>query len=193
MTSDCGGEDGCDVQREHTVLPVEETVMSSVEQIDLSARYQPSAHLAAAGADWQISPVRRPREWRLWSVPSSVASMRWGLRAFLDDAGLSGDEIEDLVLAACEAATNALEHAQHSTEPFFDVAIQIADDVVTIVVRDYGQWRASTSSLYRGRGLAMMRVLADTSVAVSADGTTVTLRSHRSGAETLAEGGGRAS
>jgi anti-sigma regulatory factor (Ser/Thr protein kinase) len=119
--------------------------------------------------------------------------MRRGLRAFLDDAGLSHDEVEDLVLAACEAATNAGEHAQHSTEPFFDVATQIAGGVVTIVVRDYGQWRAPGSSPHRGRGLAMMRVLADTSVAVGAHGTTVTLCSRRTGAETLAEGQGRAS
>jgi anti-sigma regulatory factor (Ser/Thr protein kinase) len=119
--------------------------------------------------------------------------MRWGLRAFLGDAGLSGDELEDLILAACEAASNALEHAQHSTEPFFDVATQVTDDVVTIVVHDHGQWRAQTSSPHRGRGLAMMSVLADTSVAVGDRGTTVTLRSHRIGAQSLAEGEGEAS
>ena len=167
--------------------------MSSVEKLDISARYQPSADLAAPGADWQTSPARRHREWRLCSVPSSVASMRWGLRAFLDDAGLSGDELEDLILAACEAATNALEHAQHPTEPFFDVAIQIADDKVTIVVQDHGQWRAPTSSPFRGRGLAMMRVLADTTVTPCASCTTVTLRNHRAGTESVVEEAGRAS
>jgi hypothetical protein len=39
----------------------------------------------------------------------------------------------------------------------------------------------------------MMRVLADTSVAVGAHGTTVTLRNWRGGAESLAEGDGQAS
>jgi anti-sigma regulatory factor (Ser/Thr protein kinase) len=153
---------------------------------------QLSAYVTGPAGVSQLSPGSH-RKWRLQSVPSSVAVLRWDLRPFLDDAGRSHEEREDLVLATCEAATNALEHAQHSTEPFFDVAIQIADDVVTIVVRDYGQWRASTSSLYRGRGLAMMRVLADTSVAVGANGTTVTLRSRRCGADALAEGEGRAS
>jgi anti-sigma regulatory factor (Ser/Thr protein kinase) len=154
-------------------LPVEGDVMGSVAQSPLS----PSSR----------------REWRLPSVPSSVSLLRRGLRVFLEDAGLSYDEREDLVLAACEAATNAGEHAQHSKEPFFDVAAQIAGDVVTIVVRDYGQWRAPGSSPHRGRGLAMMRVLAHTSVAAGADGTTVTLRSRRCGADALAESKGQAS
>jgi anti-sigma regulatory factor (Ser/Thr protein kinase) len=114
--------------------------------------------------------------------------MRRRLRAFLDDAGLSEDQLEDLVLAACEAATNAVEHARHPTEPFFDVCTEIADDEVTIVVRDHGQWRAPTSSPFRGHGLAMMRVLADTTVAARVDGTTVTIRHHRPGLEALAEG-----
>jgi anti-sigma regulatory factor (Ser/Thr protein kinase) len=196
MTSDRGGDGARDLSQENTALPFEEAVKSSFEQVAHSASPQQPAHLVAPGADWQASPARRRREWRLTSIPSSMALLRCGLRAFLEEAGLSYDEREDLVLAAGEAATNASEHAQHSTEPFFDVATQIADGVVTIVVHDHGQWRAPTSSPHRGRGLAMMRVLADTSVAVGAHGTTVTLRSHRShrsGAETVAEGEGRAS
>jgi anti-sigma regulatory factor (Ser/Thr protein kinase) len=103
--------------------------------------------------------------------------MRRGLRAFLVDTGLPDDDLEDLVLAACEAASNAVEHAQQPTEPFFDAFVEIADGGVTIVIQDHGVWQQPTSDPYRGRGLAMMRVLADTTVSTASSGTTVTIRS----------------
>jgi anti-sigma regulatory factor (Ser/Thr protein kinase) len=111
-------------------------------------------------------------------VESSVPSLRRELSAFLDPSGVSADEFYDLILAVCEAATNAVEHAQHPAEPFFDVSAETDDGKVTIVVQDHGQWLQPTSSPYRGRGLAMMRVLADTIVAPGTYGTTVTIRNH---------------
>jgi hypothetical protein len=74
-------------------------------------------------------------------------------------------------------------------EPFFDVFIEIADGLVTIVVRDHGQWQQPTSDPYRGRGLAMMRVLADTTVRTRPHGTTVTMRNYRAETGALAEEG----
>ncbi|HET6393414.1 MAG TPA: ATP-binding protein [Blastococcus sp.] len=141
----------------------------------------------------QIPPSAGHRGWRLPSVPSSVPLLRRGLRAFLEDAGRSQEELEDLVLATCEAATNAEEHAQHATKPFFDVAVQIVDDVVTIVVTDHGQWRPPTPSPYRGRGLAMMHMLADTTLVPGPHGTTVILRTHCAVADAAARDDGRAS
>ena len=35
-----------------------------------------------------------------------------------DGAGVDDDQAYDLLLAACEAATNAVEHAQEPTEPY---------------------------------------------------------------------------
>jgi anti-sigma regulatory factor (Ser/Thr protein kinase) len=193
MTSDCSSEDSRAVLPEQPALRAGESVMDSIAEVDLGTRCQLSAPLAGPAENTQMPPARRRREWRPPSVPSSVTVLRWELRAFLDNSGLSPEEVEDLMLATCEATTNAMEHAQHSTEPFFEVAVQIIDDVVTIVVRDHGQWRSPTSSPHRGRGLAMMRVLADTEVAVGAHGTTVTLRTRCRGAATLAEGEERAS
>ena len=40
---------------------------------------------------------------------------------------LPDDEIDDLVLAACEAAANAVEHAVHPTEHFFDLTAETED------------------------------------------------------------------
>jgi anti-sigma regulatory factor (Ser/Thr protein kinase) len=119
--------------------------------------------------------------------------MRRELRAFLDVWGLPDGEREDLVLAACEAGTNAVDHAQQPTEPFFDVCIEIADGLVSIVIRDYGRWQQPTSDPYRGRGMAMMHILADTTVTTRTHGTTVTLRNRRAGPGTVVEEEGRAS
>ncbi len=120
-------------------------------------------------------------EWRFPSVLSSVIGMRRELRGFLADASLSDDEIEDLLLAASEAANNAVEHAQEPTEPFFDVCTEVNDGDVTIVIQDHGGWRQPTSPSDRGRGLAMMRALADTTVTARSNGTVVTIRSRCAG------------
>jgi anti-sigma regulatory factor (Ser/Thr protein kinase) len=128
-------------------------------------------------------------EWRFPSDLTSMAGMRSGLRSFLDDTALSDDEIEDLVLAASEAANNAVEHAQQPTVPFFDVSAAVDDGAVTIVIQDHGGWRQPTSPSDRGRGLAMMRDLADTTVIARLHGTTVTMRSPRAAPAALAEDG----
>ena len=167
--------------------------MSGVEAVGRDGTYEPVADATGTAASSGLSPDGRRCEWRLRSVESAIPWMRRGLRAFLADWGLPDGEREDLVLAACEAGTNAVEHAQQPTEPFFDVFIEIADGLVTIVVRDHGQWQEPTSDPYRGRGLAMMHVLADTTVTTRTHGTTVTLRNHRAGPVALVEEEGQAS
>jgi anti-sigma regulatory factor (Ser/Thr protein kinase) len=166
--------------------------MSSIGE-DRSGKCDSLTDSADSAARSRVSPDGQRCEWHLRSVDSAIPWMRKGLRAFLADTSLSDDERADLVLASCEAATNAVDHAQQPTEPFFDVVIEIADGAVTVVVRDYGQWQRPTSEPYRGRGLAMMRVLADTTVTPCASGTTVTLRNHRAGTESVVEEAGRAS
>jgi anti-sigma regulatory factor (Ser/Thr protein kinase) len=106
-----------------------------------------------------------------------VTVLRRGLSDFLLDAGLSEDERYDLLLAVCEAASNAIEHARDPTEPFFDVLTKIADARVTVVVRDHGQWSDRPPGVHRGRGMAMMWMLADSTVVTTPQGTTVTILS----------------
>jgi anti-sigma regulatory factor (Ser/Thr protein kinase) len=126
-----------------------------------------------------VAPLPSPmqhREWRLPSTDRSVVAVRRGLRTFLDEAGLPDDEICDLVLAACEAAGNAVEHAQQPVEPFIDVHSEVVDGCATIVVSDSGRWRDPLGAAHRGRGLSIMDHLADTTVTAGRGGTTVTLR-----------------
>jgi anti-sigma regulatory factor (Ser/Thr protein kinase) len=119
----------------------------------------------------------RCREWRLPATAGSVRVLRRGLHAFLQGTSLSGDQCYDLLLAACEAASNAIEHAQHPSEPFFDVLTEVDDGRVSVLVRDFGVWREGLAGPHRGRGLGMMRALADMSLDSQPGGTTVTLRS----------------
>ena len=121
-------------------------------------------------------PVRQA--WHLPSTELSVRSLRKSLRGVLDLTLMSTDQLDDLLMAASEAATNAVEHAQRPTEAFFDVLVEVDDGQVTITVRDHGRWRDGPATPHRGRGLQMMAVLADTTITALPDGTTVTLRIH---------------
>ncbi|WP_083606093.1 ATP-binding protein [Geodermatophilus obscurus] len=103
--------------------------------------------------------------------------MRRALDAFRRESDLSEDERYDLLLAACEAISDAIEHARNPTEPFFEVLAEIGDAQVTITVCDHGRWRDAFAGTDRGRGLRVMWLLTDTTVAAGRDGTTVTIRS----------------
>ena len=150
--------------------------MTSVERIESGRRPAPPAGSPTATARLASSPGGRRRDWRLHSRESSIPSLRRELTAFLGTTALADDAFYDLVLAASEAASNAVDHPQHPTEPFFDVVAEIDGETVTIVVRDHGRWLQPTPSPFRGRGLAMMRALADTTVTAGPHGTVVTLR-----------------
>ncbi|WP_369130248.1 ATP-binding protein [Modestobacter roseus] len=124
--------------------------------------------------------VTRER-WRFASVPQSIAGLRRALRRFLAAAQLDEDQAYDLTLATCEAATNAIEHAQDPSEPFFDVTAEAGADTVVITVRDYGQWRERGASMDRGRGGMLMSAFADITATPGPEGTTVVIRAHRAG------------
>ena len=89
--------------------------------------------------------------------------------------------IAAVALLFYEAATNAIEHAQHPTEPFVDVAAEVGGGRVVITVRDHGQWRERVPSMDRGRGSTLMSAVADIAAVPSPEGTTVTVRAPRSG------------
>jgi anti-sigma regulatory factor (Ser/Thr protein kinase) len=120
-------------------------------------------------------PARRS-EWRLRSIESSLPRLRRELTAVLLTSPLSADETYDLLLSVTEAASNAVEHAQDPREPFFDVVAEVEESAVTVTVTDHGRWLPPTASAFRGRGLEMMGLLADTTVVTGVDGTAVTIR-----------------
>jgi signal transduction histidine kinase/CheY-like chemotaxis protein len=116
-------------------------------------------------------------QWRLPSAASSIPVLRRRLRALLEGAGVDPDRTYDLLLAATEAATNAVEHAQEPTEPFIDVSATVAGDDVRIDVRDHGQWRERGPSMDRGRGSTLMSAFGQVTATPSPEGTTVVISS----------------
>ncbi|MGY1856467.1 ATP-binding protein [Modestobacter sp. SYSU DS0290] len=143
------------------------------------ASRRPAVHVPTPPPPPTADGVSRER-WRFASVPQSIAGLRRALRRFLAAAELDEDQAYDLTLAACEAATNAIEHAQDPSEPFFDVTAEAGADAVVITVRDYGQWRERVPSMDRGRGGMLMSAFADVTATPGPEGTTVTIRAARS-------------
>ncbi|RBY77948.1 histidine kinase [Blastococcus sp. TF02-09] len=122
-------------------------------------------------------PAEELGRWRLPSEPAAVPVLRRGLRGVLAEMGIDEDRAYDLLLAAGEAVTNAIEHAQDPSEPFVDVTVGRRGDRLEIVVRDYGQWRERVPSMDRGRGSTLMSAFADVSAVPSPTGTTVVISS----------------
>ena len=122
-------------------------------------------------------PVLGARIDVLWPAEAGqLVLLRHMLERWLVEAGASDDETYDIVVACSEAATNAIEHAYGPGRADFRVACDLRDGLVTIVVRDWGQWREARGQ-DRGRGLGLMEGLMDEAEVTRGDqGTEVRLR-----------------
>jgi anti-sigma regulatory factor (Ser/Thr protein kinase) len=113
-------------------------------------------------------------------VPSeldALPSVREELRRWLERVGVSPDEAHDICLASWEACANAVEHAQHPSEPLVDVLAEGDGDEVRIRVRDYGRWRPPRARPDRGLGLRLIEGLMDElDITPSSTGTVVRMR-----------------
>jgi anti-sigma regulatory factor (Ser/Thr protein kinase) len=114
--------------------------------------------------------LRRPAE------PAMLRGARETLRAWLRAVDASTDEIDELVLSAGEALTNAIEHADaRGVTATVELGATEREGVVHIEVRDYGTWHVrTTADPTRGRGLQILRHFTDDVVIHRGDdGTTV--------------------
>ena len=107
----------------------------------------------------------------------SIPLMRRMLGRWLDEAGATRAQGEDLALAVSEACANAIEHAYGPAPGLLEVSASIsATGEAVVAVRDFGSWRAPRGK-NRGRGLMLMQGLTDSVDVVQRDeGTTVQLR-----------------
>jgi serine phosphatase RsbU (regulator of sigma subunit)/anti-sigma regulatory factor (Ser/Thr protein kinase) len=123
-----------------------------------------------------LPPDSGPLDFELAAVPGALAEIRRRLHAWLAHSGAADEEAYDIVLATCEAAANAVEHAYGPADAKFRVRSRSEAGEVTVEVRDRGAWRDQRDPR-RGRGLAVMRELMD-DVSVNSDdeGTNVRLR-----------------
>ena len=123
-----------------------------------------------------LPPDSGPLALDLPAEAGALAELRRRLGPWVLHAGASDEEAYDVVLAACEAAANAVEHAYGPSEARFRVTAQAEEGEVTVEVHDHGAWRPQRDPR-RGRGLGVMRRLMDeVSVNSSDGGTNVRLR-----------------
>lgn len=131
------------------------------------------------------APARGPELLRLClsgpSLPSQLADARYRLATWARNIGVERETVEDLVLAAHEALANVADHAypepDSGGEALLDAEVSSSGEIV-VVVRDHGRWRVpSADPGWRGRGMVIIRALAD-AVVVRRDegGTTVEMR-----------------
>ena len=86
-------------------------------------------------------PIPDELELHLPAEPDVLSTVRSALRRWLRSQGAGAEAIEALVLAAGEAAANAVEHAYGLRPQVFDVTARREGDDVVIGVRDRGRWR----------------------------------------------------
>jgi anti-sigma regulatory factor (Ser/Thr protein kinase)/putative methionine-R-sulfoxide reductase with GAF domain len=105
----------------------------------------------------------------------SIPVMRRLLARWLDEAGATRADVDDLSLACAEAAANAIEHAYGLAPGIVEIRAWTSNRRVKIAIRDFGNWRAPRGR-HRGRGLLLMEGLADeVEVSRSDEGTTIEL------------------
>jgi signal transduction histidine kinase/serine phosphatase RsbU (regulator of sigma subunit) len=119
---------------------------------------------------------------RLPADATSLAPLRERLRRWLLAEGLDRAAAGDVLLAAGEAASNAVEHPIEPVPPAIVVTLAREGTGVTRVdIRDHGRWDAEPSLPHRGRGMQIMRRISGEEIEIdrTPHGTTVTIR-HRS-------------
>jgi serine/threonine-protein kinase RsbW len=128
---------------------------------------------------------------RVAADPHSARRTRVEVRGWLETHfRLGAERLQDLVLAVSEAIANAAEfaYADAPQEGTIDVsaAYDDASDTLAVRVNDRGRWhhhapdQAPPDRQFRGRGIPLMRALADdTQIDPTPRGTRVTLTWNR--------------
>lgn len=110
---------------------------------------------------------------------SQLAPTRTALRNWLTQARLDPEQAMDVLVAAGEAVTNAIEHG-HRDRPDGTISLSATAlvDQVQLIISDTGTWKPpeSAADSLRGRGILLMRTLMhDVTITPATAGTTVHL------------------
>src|SRR4029450_2800840 len=112
-------------------------------------------------------PVHRPPGARLFSPsfqasPAELAGLREGLRTWLQEHAVDEEVVRSSVLAASEAASNAIEHGYGCDGKGVVTVMALLEDDgrLEMTVRDEGTWRDANGDDNRGRGLPIVDALA---------------------------------
>jgi PAS domain S-box-containing protein len=123
-----------------------------------------------------VSSVPGTLRWRRPARASELSGMRRLVGGWLDDADVASEDINLVIVAVNEAATNAIEHAYGRHQGWFEVEGRLRGEDLTVVVRDAGQWRPKAAG-GGGRGLALIgRLMDEFELRRSDQGTEVWMR-----------------
>jgi anti-sigma regulatory factor (Ser/Thr protein kinase) len=100
------------------------------------------------------------------SIPAgadSLSGLRRIVRNWVRHTGLTEQQVDDLVLGVDEAAANVVEHAYPRTGGVLAIRARRLDDParVEVIVADHGRWQPPGDPGNRGRGIDLIRRLAD--------------------------------
>src|SRR3954454_13679169 len=111
------------------------------------------------------------------SVPATrdrIAAARADLRIWLTPRRVPPVLIDDVLLAASEALTNAAEHGHSFDGTPVEVCLGAVDAGLWLTVTDTGAWGTPHAMADRGRGIAIIRAVAqEVAIETTASGTTV--------------------
>lgn len=112
------------------------------------------------------------------AIPDAVGEIRHALRDWLQGQDIPRASSTDVLLAAGEAVSNAVEHGYAGKAPGpVRVDVRRSEDLLEITVADEGAWREEASDPDRGRGFTLMHAVMDeVDVTRGAAGTAVHLR-----------------
>ncbi|GLZ39902.1 hypothetical protein Acsp05_35260 [Actinokineospora sp. NBRC 105648] len=112
-------------------------------------------------------------------APTSVAVARRDLRQWLVGNGVLDRLLEDVVLCANEAVTNAIEHGygggSDGSDAVVQLSVQLVAGAVLVTVVDHGEWRPAQAGLgvAHGWGLPLIKSISDTMDLTHSAGRTV--------------------
>jgi anti-sigma regulatory factor (Ser/Thr protein kinase) len=158
------------LERLREAMPGERWIEGLVER--MTARREVDDDVAALALQVEVDAaglfLRRP------SLATELVGIREAVRDALAAAGIGGPVVDDLVLAASEAAGNVVRHAYGGEPGPVEVTMQREADTVRLTIRDQGSWKHSSTK--GRRGLEIMQAVTDeATIQKHKTGTTVTL------------------
>jgi PAS domain S-box-containing protein len=120
-----------------------------------------------------------PLEVTIPADPIHLAPARSALREWLTSAGIDYDQAQDVLVAAGEAVTNAIEHGYRDLDGGTITLRANSDvDLLRLTITDTGSWKPKQAggNSHRGRGIQIMRALMEeVDILPKSTGTTVHL------------------
>jgi serine/threonine-protein kinase RsbW len=112
------------------------------------------------------------------AAPHEVRTMRRAFAGWLETVGVDADQRHDVVLAASEAAANAVEHGYgYDATGTIRLEAWASDHSLHVTIEDGGTWREPRTTPDRGRGREIIEALMrDVSFENDSGGTIVRMR-----------------